>query len=432
MVNLHFLISTNESGSELMFNVFHRQHEREVMDSIIRGQKNAKSLDIVVPLITREGTMSFGNRKMNAGSLYQQTSAGKLKKISSFEYLMQHMNEEGNLDNVLRGFMYAHYGGTDTERIDILNQRMEKMVSGAFDELSGATNRGGVNDSSFVRGQKKALSDFFKQTLVDVRQGMIHDFYYNYPIKEEFGLSLTEKDFKDSAFVKRDEAFVVNKDGRRILRENVSMDDLQQDAQQRLLINQDQWFQRAVKDKGLVPDAGLHYSSAKSTDVQHGRLSVLPMQYFYSFGEYSGHLKDNQVQALNRYHIDAQQMEDLGKIKGVHTGTMMTNALREDLTGRLGYAMDEVQVKGAMMSQTQVNERISQMMKTDEGISILSERQNGILMQMDRSAVEKMKSAGLLSGEMKKEIIYTDVEMQKLINDNKQQKENPNHWLGIS
>lgn len=347
-------LQVNEAGTELILSVFNQEHSMSVLNQLAKGssERPTQALQMVLPLISKKGTLSFGNRTINANQAFVKVGES-IESVSSVQRMVMDLIQNGGIDRMLWQFKEGN-AQTATE---IGKQLMNEL----FDDFSGVRRNVQIGDRELaVHGMndtllyQQNLSDFLKQQQSNVESAMIHDLYQNASAGR---FQLTAEDVLDSAWEE--------KRGKRTgaIRPFVSFEDLKPEARERILYHMPDWLKAADGTDQFF------LSSVKSTHAG-AMLGAFDLRQFYPYGHFSAMNKDNPVQALNRTSIRPAQMAQLEMLDGVYTKPMILTPMQEQLQAK-GYDLSQIQVRTAIMNQSQIDERLEVMRKTDAGKELL-------------------------------------------------------------
>jgi hypothetical protein len=344
------VLSMNREGTQAIITMFNKEDSMSVMRHLISGSNEAhpKAFEMVVPLVSRQGTLVYGNQHLNAVTDVIRINREN-RQISSVEKLAMMLtdpklmaeNDQWNYRNMVEAIQKGEF--------EEANKLARRLVRNQVTVLSGVKRD--LDDDLKVRRNE---SDLAKQSRVYAHSAMIQDYY-------ERGL-ISDDDFYNKEVI-------LNADKKK-LHPFVSLEDLSDEA--RFMIRKDlpQW----AKANGI---GNLFYSAVKSDVVIDGGASRMDARDLIPYGHFTNMGRDNAVQIMNSYAIDRDLENILNESSAwISTEPMVKTKLQDRLDQVLPYKR-EVHVKTALMSQAQVDEAIQRMMETEEGRRIL--RSEGII-----------------------------------------------------
>src|SRR5579875_2003553 len=349
--DLHAHLGINKAGTEAILTMFHKDDAHSVLRHIHSGatEAHAKSFEVRIPLVTRQGTISYGNVHMNAVTDIVLRD-GKFIPRSSVEKLADLLTDPSFMDsNGLYDYKQIQKDLKEG-KLEDATKRVRRSIRTTLQDLSGIKRD--FNNSLKYDGTE---ADISKQSRVYVDSAMIQDYYQK-------GL-LTDKDFAN-------QDVIINSE-KKILHPSVNLGDLWADGKHKIRVNMAKW----AKENGI---GNLYFSNVKGDVVIDGGASRIDARDLLPFGHMTNQGRDNAVQMQNTRRITDEIEERLNQV-GAYTNLndMTITRLKQTYDQRLGFKR-EVNVKTAYMSQADIDARIQALMETSEGQELL--RREGILL----------------------------------------------------
>jgi hypothetical protein len=342
-----FGIQMNNIGSEVIFSVYKSEDSASEIQKMISGEKpgHNKRIEISMPILTKEGTIMYGQRVLNNKSFFHLDSSGKLIQLSAVEQITKEFMESGVLERAKRLYNMGDYE-TATR---ILNSQMSETID-RFGGVLKTTRYGKDWKNTDTLARQGNMSDLIKQGNVNIESAYIQDLFENVNARENI---LERRDFHESAFIKGDRT--------QGLRSFVGLDDLKTEARERIIYGMNDW----LKQKNL----SLYLSGVKSTQAG-AVLSKIDLRDYYVYGHAISMDKDNAVQRLSQWDLKESTKRFFDSHDDFSTDSYIKTRMQREAIG-MGYQQNEVYTKVAMMSQKDVDTRIEEMMKNDEDRKIL-------------------------------------------------------------
>lgn len=326
----HLLI--NEQGTQAKIVWFKPEHSASVTEHVLQGKTHPKSVEMTLPLITRQGTHHIGNQILNARSELIK-SRGEIVQRSSVEKIAEGYTSGYRLKNILEAIEEDDYDRANVEARRALREQVNRLA-GIRRDLS----------QSDRRYFKNSLLDYFSQSQVDINSAMIQDLF-------------------DKGIVARNEinqrAFYNDR-----LRQDVTIDDLTPAAQERVRQLAPQWAQEHGYDlyvSGIKGDTGITRLILSNKDIRN----------YIPYGHYINQGRDNSVQWMNAYDISDEIKERLeGARAYINFNDLVATKEMRDLRREYGRRTG-VNVKVAYMTQEELERRVRELSKTEEGRKIL-------------------------------------------------------------
>jgi hypothetical protein len=275
---LHVALSYDENANTAKISIYRPEHSTSVIEHLIQGKSHNKAVEILMPLIGREGVHIIGNRRLNARS-FAFLENGEVKLRSSAEIIAEHYSE------VIGKILEDIHDGD----IELANKRARRTLNQAVEQLAGIQRNMSYSDSYYYNRNQ---SDFFKQSQVDIQSAYIHDLYNRGIIAKD--------DFKNDVF---------DENGR--LKRFVTFDDLTNKKSYEALVSIGDWIDNLKINGAPLP---LFASSVKADHVAKGRFSMQDIRDYIPYGHYTFMGRDNPIQFMNVHLLDKEIKDGLENV----------------------------------------------------------------------------------------------------------------------
>lgn len=330
--------------------VYDNNHGTSVQNQLHRGVKPTNAVEITMPLINSNGTHKIDGLTLNAHS-YAVLDGKNVKMISSAEKIAQ-----GYIKRMPYILDAANEGNYEEA-----NKRSKRTLRDETKNMSGISRSMtmGVNDSYVFANNQ---SDNLKQSHVKLANAMIEDLYYNGYQNGKDLIKLSDTDFYE-------DVFTTNAKGEKILRSNVSFDDIKMAKTYEMLQLMPKWSKEKL-------NIDLYASGLKDSHVEKGILALQDVREITPYGHFFNHGRGNSVQAMNAHLIDEELETKLasGGHKGIDRKRLLLTPRQKeyeiDLQNTNKVSMN---IKTAYMTQEDFMGRIHEIHQNKQGKSLLNE-----------------------------------------------------------
>lgn len=275
------------------FFVYDYEHSGTVLDQLAKSEVPANAVHVNLPLIGKSGMIQYGSVISNAHMVVTNDKNG-LGLRSTSEEIAESLSRK----------MSSILGSAEKEGVAAGSDEARKAVRKSVEHLSGS-NRNASYQMNDTMMAKFNSSDYIKQNHYRIDNAMIQDL-----LASEFnGIRLDEKkDLRDSAY------YTDRETGERRIKNNLSLDDVSQQAGYNLRANAIPWFNDRFQDAGLFS-----FASGVKSDKQGIYVSGIDMREMMPFGNLRDMSRDNAVQFQNLFRYEDKVLEDIKGVSGVNT-----------------------------------------------------------------------------------------------------------------
>ena len=356
-------VSNDGKAPTVDFWAVNKERGSNVLNMLERGETPANAMRFTMPLINEQGFMRVGNTTVNANmvtKLVDVNGERKVTLVSSQDALADILvSKIGKARDIIEDPKRVDGNGGFDAASNFMNNRVKDYVT----TLSGSEKDSKLDTGDTAKIQGNVM-DFRKQQHVLFADAYIRDLMD----RGYGGFQLEESRLRQSAFR-------FNSAGQRVLKDYLSIDDLNEsDREQALKLRAAWWESNRTKE---MDNVFLSLGSVKSSNADKF-MQALDNQAYMPMGMAHDTIRDPMSQSFGAEIIDEEMRARLQGVRGVNTSLTYMSAMQHSMAlesrQTQGHMMlpDTIQVKSAYMTDDQILKKVGQLMENNDTRAKLS------------------------------------------------------------